>query len=289
MLKQRGIKAVIISLLVLLSSTCFSLICINAYTSFANQEVNAPIAFSGGRGTASSPYLISSISDLQTLAAYVNDGYSYNGEYFKLKNDIDFSSGNFSGIGSGSESSGKFFAGKFNGDGWCIKNVKITGTYSYSKYSSLGDKTNYYYYTGFFINLSSSASITNLKIENCTSGVTKKTGGRTETHYYYFDSLVCNYNGSGTINRCYVIGTSDGNITNSLILDGSTASVSNSNVYGSSTSSTCPDLSGLGTSVSSVGGTSGTSWYRAEGYHGGWPIPRVFIKNWNTKKYIQIV
>lgn len=48
--------------------------------------------YSGGDGTADSPYQISSIADLQALAAKVNSGESYAGTYFLLTRDIDLSS-----------------------------------------------------------------------------------------------------------------------------------------------------------------------------------------------------
>ena len=64
MLKQKGLRAIIISLLVILSSTCFSLLFVNAYTSFSEQEKTSTSAWNGS-GTSSSPYLIESKSDLQ--------------------------------------------------------------------------------------------------------------------------------------------------------------------------------------------------------------------------------
>ena len=46
---------------------------------------------SGGAGTAGSPYLIKTIDDLNKLAADVNSGTNYEGKYFRLENDLDYS------------------------------------------------------------------------------------------------------------------------------------------------------------------------------------------------------
>ena len=45
--------------------------------------------FSGGTGRSDDPYQISTAQDLFALAKAVNNGTSYQGEYFRLKNDID--------------------------------------------------------------------------------------------------------------------------------------------------------------------------------------------------------
>ena len=45
--------------------------------------------YSGGNGESSStPYLISNLADLQTLASTVNSGTTYAGKYFELTADI---------------------------------------------------------------------------------------------------------------------------------------------------------------------------------------------------------
>lgn len=44
----------------------------------------------GGGGTESSPYLISTPEELKALSSDVNAGITYEGVYFKLFSDIDF-------------------------------------------------------------------------------------------------------------------------------------------------------------------------------------------------------
>ena len=56
--------------------------------------------FSGGSGSQTDPYLISTVADLQQLATDVNGGNSYSDKYFKLANDIDLKDvENFTAIG----------------------------------------------------------------------------------------------------------------------------------------------------------------------------------------------
>ena len=66
-----------------------------------------------GSGTSSDPYQISNTSDWNYIATKVNSGYfNYSGKYFKLMNDISATTM----IGEYNSSS-KYFAGNFNGDG----------------------------------------------------------------------------------------------------------------------------------------------------------------------------
>lgn len=99
-------------------------------------------AYSGGSGTESEPWLISSVEDLQTLANTINDGNAaefdadctdtgdgipgnYHGYYFKQTTDLDLSRiENWDPIGY---SGGCYFAGHYDGDGHTISNAKSTG------------------------------------------------------------------------------------------------------------------------------------------------------------------
>ena len=130
MLKQKSVKAIIISLLIVLSTTCFSLLFASAYQTLTKSSNNAEVAAWSGSGTQSNPYLISSKSDFTSLASNVNSGTSYSGKYFQLTADINFGNAEFSGVGSGSvtDTSGgdKYqFAGIFDGNGFEIKNFKL--------------------------------------------------------------------------------------------------------------------------------------------------------------------
>ena len=98
--------------------------------------------YSGGSGTESEPWLISSVEDLKTLANTINNGDAakfdanctdtgngipgnYHDYYFKQTTDLDLSDiVNWDPIGySGS----CYFAGHYDGDGHTISNAKSTG------------------------------------------------------------------------------------------------------------------------------------------------------------------
>lgn len=97
-------------------------------------------AYSGGSGTESDPWQISSVKDLQMLANTINEGKAagfdadctgdgipgnYHGYYFKQTTDLDLSSiASWDPIGY----SGSFyFAGNYDGGGYTISNAKSTG------------------------------------------------------------------------------------------------------------------------------------------------------------------
>jgi hypothetical protein len=81
-------------------------------------------AYSGGNGTEESPYLISSVADMEELANTVNSGTNYSGDYFLLTQDL---AGITSIVGDGSHP----FSGIFDGD-WHTLNVSISTTNQYA-------------------------------------------------------------------------------------------------------------------------------------------------------------
>ena len=87
--------------------------------------------FGGGSGTETDPYIISTTSHMSQLATEVNsNGNKYNGVYFELDADLDFSGRLYAPIGNFNHS----FAGFFNGKNHTIRNVRIgtaspTGTF----------------------------------------------------------------------------------------------------------------------------------------------------------------
>ncbi len=97
--------------------------------------------YSGGMGTESCPYLISTWEDIVTLS---NNPEHYDVEniYFKLTNDIDAGGATFNGIPS--------FQGEFDGNDHCVHNFSITSS----------DLSN----AAFFNIVSSGANIKNLTI-----------------------------------------------------------------------------------------------------------------------------
>lgn len=138
---------------------------------FVNVEQGRGISYSGGEGTASSPYIISTSDDLSTLSQTPDDWSAS----FRLGNDIDASS--LSGmIGSASNP----FKGIFDGNGHTIANFKATGNGTGSA-------------TGLFAAIDG-ASIHDLGIVNANvSGAT-------------FTGILAGYAKSGSIERCFTTG-----------------------------------------------------------------------------------
>ena len=149
--------------------------------------------FSGGSGSESNPYQISSSTDWNTLATNVNSGTSYSGKYFKLTSNITISGSTQNymvGTMSGETSSGNAFSGNFNGDGHTI-------TISYSTNSS-------FYYTAPFRYISG-ATIKNVKVAG------------TMNVYKFMGSLVGYCMGTNNIENCVsevaITGTISGDAT----------------------------------------------------------------------------
>ena len=113
----------------------FAILCggvgLNTLGLFANTNANlsyAATAFSGGSGTFTDPYLISSGDNLSYLAQVINStttNSTYKNKYFKLTKDIDLGGKIWTPIGT---SSSLPFAGRFDGNGYVIKNLTIDPT-----------------------------------------------------------------------------------------------------------------------------------------------------------------
>lgn len=74
-------------------------------------------SYSGGTGTSTDPYLISSAADLSYLKQQVDSGNAYNNTYFKMTKSVDMNNSNFM-IGS--------FAGNFDGNYCTIRGLNIS-------------------------------------------------------------------------------------------------------------------------------------------------------------------
>ena len=87
--------------------------------------------YAGGKGTKDDPWLISNDLELAKLAHDVTNGNTklmFAGKYFKLTKDIDLSKGKWMPIGTwkcDKKENDRYFAGKFDGDGHTISNMKI--------------------------------------------------------------------------------------------------------------------------------------------------------------------
>ncbi|MBR2612479.1 MAG: InlB B-repeat-containing protein [Clostridia bacterium] len=130
-------------------------------------------AFSGGDGSSSSPYLISTGAELARLASLINDttNNAYYNKYYRLTADIDLASINWSPIGTMHDSSGnaqvtRAFQGNFDGNGHTIYNLNISSV-----------KASNFNYVGLF-GCAINASIYDLNLEgaritanNCTVAI----------------------------------------------------------------------------------------------------------------------
>ena len=141
-----------------------------------------------GSGTPGSPYLISSASDLTTLASEVNSGTSYSGYYFKLNADIDFDDVTFTLIGSsvttgngpGATTTLYPFSGQFDGAGHYISGINIDNNSSNNQ--------------GLFGIIGSEATVKDLVLTNSYFDGKDNVGGIAGTNY-------------GTIENCHVTNT----------------------------------------------------------------------------------
>ena len=81
-----------------------------------------------GFGIKTNPYLIKDAEDLKLLAKKVNGGEKYEGKYFKQTANIDLENEpNWTPIGTMLVEEGRPFQGTFDGDGYTITNLKVTG------------------------------------------------------------------------------------------------------------------------------------------------------------------
>lgn len=87
----------------------------------------AATSFAGGKGTKEDPYQISTAEELAYLAKTVNAGTSYNKEYFELTNGINLDGKEWTPIGS----KDKPFQGNFDGQGYTVSGMQISGSADY--------------------------------------------------------------------------------------------------------------------------------------------------------------
>lgn len=83
----------------------------------------AQSTFGGGNGTYDNPYIISTTDHLDQLAADVNGGNWYNGKFFSLQADLDYTGKTYTPIGRYP----KGFSGEFFGNNHSINNVTVVG------------------------------------------------------------------------------------------------------------------------------------------------------------------
>lgn len=151
----------------------------------------APAAALDGSGTAESPYLISSLTDLQSFRDSVNNGATTSGKYWQLTTDIDISGSTWNSIGTYNYK----FQGVFNGDGHKI----IIGNTNINRYTYNNGN---YYYSGFF-GYVNHAIIQNLELEVSSEIITNYESASTNGF-----SPLCGYSSGNTqFSKIYVHGT----------------------------------------------------------------------------------
>ena len=136
-MEKSGGKILILSTLIVLLTIAFSCLVVFILNSKNNSndkhlDNKIQVVAWSGEGTSSSPYLIQSKSDLQTLSNLIYDGYGFYNKYFKLTTDLDYTGESFVPIGAKIENNvykGYYnFGGNFDGGGHTISNITVKVT-----------------------------------------------------------------------------------------------------------------------------------------------------------------
>ena len=192
----------------------------------------------GTNGTEENPYLISTTADLNALASMVNDGTGYYGKFFKLTNDIDYTSAtldedgnNFVTIGSETRS----FDGNFDGANHTIKGICLSGNSYVGIFGKLSGtiknltlvdaQISGYYYVGGIAGRTSRGIIQNCHVaadvtisalkhgSNTIGGIVGQTSNNSNISYCTSAATVT----SGTFSGCSGFGGIVGYHVNSMI------------------------------------------------------------------------
>ena len=147
-------------------------------------------------GSETKPYTISTTKGLDLLAKKVNGGNEYQGKYFVLNNDLDYSDvekrfdqnddgeyqSNYQAIGGIFGGYVRYFKGSFNGDGHTVKGITIVknGT------------SNRDYYQGLFSMLGEGGSVSHITLDDSSITGNDDTGG------------IVGFNSQGSITDCHV-------------------------------------------------------------------------------------
>lgn len=126
-----------------------------------------------GKGTYDEPYLIKTADDLMYLSESVNKGLSYEGQYVAQAADIDLSGKDFVPIGI--NLFGKYFLGTYDGMGYTISNMNISGAHG------TGEKSNgHNAMFGFLGGRVQNVTIIDSTIEgSCAASIASHGGGKT--------------------------------------------------------------------------------------------------------------
>ena len=113
------------------------------------------VRFSEGTGMPDDPYQISTAQDLFALADAVNNGTSYEDQYFRLTDDIDLEDKAWTPIGNSASAQGRQFLGSFDGGGYTVSGLYVEGTHGYAGLFGVVGK----------LNQTTTAEVKNLRVE----------------------------------------------------------------------------------------------------------------------------
>ena len=173
--------------------------------------------FKSGDGSEADPFVISTAEQLIGFAESVDNGENYLGKYIVLDSDIDLSGiENWNPIGaegSASKNLDKIFAGNFDGCGHTISGLKIHNDAD----SAYTEEQN----VGLFSTISTSAKVTNIKLENVDIDVTGqkvvRAGGITGD---ITSRSVSGQEGSASVDSCIVSGSVSAKTDAAMVMTG---------------------------------------------------------------------
>ena len=180
-----------------------------------------------GSGTEGDPYLIETIDDMDQLAADVNGGELYDGKFFRLANNLDYTDVTKDKAGNNYTPVGLFysdgitdkpFKGFFDGDDYTIKGIRV------SYRNDISGGTNGVGIFGFIYN----GSVKNLTVEDCVfkgttvGGVVGYNYGATIKNTHVKSSVIISSDESSTANHGGIagrnhLGTVEGNISEAQV------------------------------------------------------------------------
>lgn len=135
--------------------------CLNTFKVSMAGIAGEPYYFSGGRGTADSPWRVESAADLAEMAAKVNAGTGrFASDCYRQTADIDLAYEPLEAIGHTNASGAqRFFKGSYDGNGFKVKNLRVAN--SLNTATSAGSNKAF----GFFGYLAEGAHINRLYLE----------------------------------------------------------------------------------------------------------------------------
>lgn len=165
--------------------------------------------YSGGNGTESTPYLISSTADMTALATAVNAGNSYAGKYFLLTSDLSNITTIIGKPTVGAPS--RFFNGIFDGDGHILDVNIIHGSPEAGIFGNIDN--------AIIKNLGVKGEIKSTNGGNATGGICGQATSSIITNCFNFSNLygagggtstsvggICGYSIATIISNCYNAG-----------------------------------------------------------------------------------